>query len=214
MIKNILKLLMIILVSSPSLLHSEENKYAFAKQQDLNTGAYRGYCLISVKKSQIEIGKEFSVDICFTNIGGGDDFYNPFFDRLIPLSAMLAIYNSKMEYIGDLLFRDGGSQKTVTSTDWQFIPSGCYVGTQLIFTAGYIPGTPNVVTSNLLPPGEYYLQMIYYKTFIDVNPYRLISNPPKNEKTIIREFYKSFNRDVLFRSNSVKIILIRNEKGS
>ena len=214
MIKKIIIISIIILVSCPTLLLSEETKVAFSKQQDLNIGSYRGCALLSVKNSQIEIGQKFSVDTRFTNKSGGAYFYNPFFGRLILLSAGLAIYNSKKEYIGNLLYWERGSQKTVTSNDWQFIPGGCYVGTPLTFTAGYVPGTAHGVMSNLLPPGEYYLQMIYYKAFISSNPHRLVSNPPKDEKTIIQEFYKNFNRDELFRSNAVKIMFVKKEEDS
>ncbi len=178
-------------------------------EKKLNIGYFRGYASLSLKEAQIEIGKKFSVDIRFTNKSGGAYFYNPFFNRLIPLSAKLAIYNSKKEYIGNLLYWEGGSRKNVASNDWKFIPADSYVGTPLTFTAGYVPDTAHGVTSNLLPLGEYYLQMIYYKSFVSSNPDRLISNPPKDKKTMIREFYKNFNREELFSSNVVKIVFVK-----
>ena len=97
----------------------------------------------------------------------------------------------------------------MTSNDWCFIPSISFVGTALRLRAGSVPGTPFDVRSNRLPPGEYYLQMIYYRAFVSARPDRLRSNPPKGEKEILREFRKNFNRDELFRSNAIKILFVK-----
>jgi len=176
-----------------------------AEKHDLNAGSYKGMATIAVDKSGVTLGEKFSVDIRFFNDSGGEHFYNPFFQGLVPLPARLAIYSADHRYIGDLLYWEGGSRRTVTADDWTFVPSECCVGCSKRFTAGYVPGTAHGVTSNLLPPGDYYLQMIYFKAFVATNPARMLSNPPMDEKERLAQFEKTFDRVELFRSNVVTI---------
>ena len=53
---------------------------------------------------------------------------------------------------------------------------------------------------NWLPTGEYYIQLILYKAFLSPNPYRLLG-----EKI---DFYKTFDRAELCRSNVLKVQLV------
>ena len=178
-------------------------------EKKLDSGSFRGYATLSLKKTKVEIGKEFSIDIRFTNECGGGYFYNLFFDPRIRPPAKLAIYNSKKEYIGDILggMRSLGCRRTI-SEDWIPLPY-CYVGTHLIFKAGYVPGTAYASNYNLLPPGEYYLQMIYYESF--VSPLHvMLRNPKKYKKDIIQKYYKDFiKKKELFSSNAVKIVFTK-----
>jgi len=198
-----------ILAIAPMLLSAQEKGRAFSEQKNLDGSSCRGFASLSVKDPRLVLGTVFSADIRFTNKGGGAHFYNPFFCRLLPLPAEMAIYDGKKRYIGDLLSWQGGSRKSVASDDWRFIPSESYVGTSLSLRAGYVPNTSYGVKSNPLPPGEYYIQMVYYKAFVSSRPDRLIGNPPKQEKQLLREFRRTFSRDELFRSNAVKILFVK-----
>jgi hypothetical protein len=182
----------------------------FIDKADLKCGSFRGYATLSLSKTTFKLGERFTADLRFTNISGGDYFYNPFLNRLVPLPASLAIFDSSKKYIGDLLTWDGGSQVTVSSGDWQFIPGGCYVGTPIAYlTAGYVLGTEFGVMNHLLPPGEYYLQVIYFRAFITTNPAVQLGDPLKDRQSYQINFYKNFDRDELFRSNVVKVIFAR-----
>ena len=156
-----------------------------------------GHALLSAPAA-VKLGEKFDIDIRFYNNGGGEYFYNPFFNRLIPLPAQLAIFDSEKKYLGDLIAWQGGSQVGVSASCWTSIPSGGYVGIRLrSFTAGYIPSLP--------PPrkfgaGDYYLQMIYYKVFTLANPARTA-----DEKGAVADFYRNFDRTELFRSDIVQI---------
>jgi len=175
-------------------------------EKKLNFGSFKGYATLSLKKTKVAIGKRFSVDIRFTNECGGSYFYNLFFNPLVPPPAKLAIYNSKKEYIGDLLGEmRSPSHRGVGLEDWTLLPY-CYVGTHLMFKAGYVPETAYAYNSNLLSPGEYYLQMIYYESFIS-SLHVMLRNPKKYKKTIFQKFYKEFRKKKeLFSSNIVKVV--------
>jgi hypothetical protein len=177
-----------------------------ADKADLDSGSFRGYATLSLSQTRPRLGERFTADIRFTNRSGGDYFYNPFFNRLVPLPARLAIFDSSKKYLGDLLTWEGGSQKAVSSGDWQFIPGDCYVGTPIAdLTAGYVPGTEFGVMSHLLPPGEYHLQVIYLKAFIAANPAATVRDPSEELRFDLTDFYKNFDRGELFRSNVVKV---------
>jgi hypothetical protein len=109
----------------------------------------------------------------------------------------LALYDSNKKYVGDLVGFTGGSQVTVGSRDWVSIPSLSYVGT-----------TMNVPLSELAP-GEYFLQVIYFKSYIAMNPAVILSNPAHDEQYWLLDFYKKFDRTELFRSNPVKITITK-----
>ncbi len=162
----------------------------FHEKQPLATG----YAVLSVDKPTIKLGERFAVNIRFYNTSSGEYFFNPFFQRLIPKPAQLAIYDSNKQYVADLLTWQGGSRRSVTAGDWTFIPTDCYVGTKLTFTAGYNPAS----SSRKLPAGDYYLQMIYFKAFT-------MAPRPSDDKPVPGEFYQQFSRATLFRSNAVKI---------
>ena len=132
------------------------------EKRDLDSGSWRGSATISVDSQSVTLGEPFSVDIRFLNSGGGDEFYNPFLGGQTPLPARLAIFSSDHKYLGDLIERDEASRTALRAEDWTFVPSLCYVGCVERLTAGYIPPTAES-GSRTLPPGEYYVQMIYFK---------------------------------------------------
>jgi len=99
-----------------------------------------------------------SIDVKFFNNSGGDYFYNPFFDRLIPLPAQLAIYDNDKKYLGGSYRFEGGSQK-----EWLEQMIG------LAFSLCYVGATLNANISNSAP-GDYYVQVIFYKSLSRLHP--------------------------------------------
>ena len=174
------------------------------EKRDLDSHSSRGSATITVDQQSVALGEPFSVDVRFLNSGAGDEFYNPFLRGRTPLPAMLAIFSSDHKYLGDLITRDEVSRRTLSAEDWTFIPSLCYVGSVETLTAGYVAATTEG-GSRTLPPGEYYVQMIYFKSFLAQNPAKLERKPLEGEEKVFRQFEKSFDRAELFRSNVVKV---------
>ena len=174
------------------------------EKRDLDSGSYRGSATISADKQSVALGEPFSVDIRFLNSSGGDEFYNPFLGGQTPLPARLAIFSSDHKYLGDLIEREELARETLGAGDWTFIPSLCYVGCVERLMAGYVPATAER-GSQTLPPGEYYVQMIYFKGFLARNPTKRNRRPLEDEAKVFRQFAKNFDRAELFRSNVVKV---------
>jgi hypothetical protein len=189
-----------------------DDKVELLKQYDLNYSSHIGSALLTVETTKIEIGKKFTIEIRFVTKGVGAYYYNPFFMLFVPLPAQLAIFDSNEKYIGDLIPRGGPSRRTISSSDWFFIPGDRYVGTPFNVMAGHAPGQLGNTPDNMLLAGKYYIQMIYYENFIYSNPETLESNPPKTKEEFIQEFYKNFNRKEIFRSNILEIEFIKNSK--
>jgi hypothetical protein len=145
-------------------------------------------------------GERYAFEYTFYNTGGGYWVYNCFFNRLVALPGQLAIYDSKKEYVGDLIQFEGGSQKGLGDDDWLFLYGGSHVGTGIGFTAGYVPMTKYGSTSNLLPAGQYYVQLILYKAFLTPNLSRIVGDKP--------DFYKTFDRSEAVRSNAVRVEIV------
>src|SRR5262245_11608427 len=144
---------------------AQDQKTIFRERINLESGSYRGYAELEVKDPVLRRGREFTTQITFHNTGGGAYFFNPFFNRLIDLPAQLAIFDSQKEYIGNLLHWEGGSRRTPERNDWTYIWGG-FVGTTIERMAGYVPRTKYGSADSLLPPGTYYIQMIYYGVFL------------------------------------------------
>ena len=153
------------------------------------------------------LGEPFSVDVRFLNSGAGDEFYSPFLGGQTPLPAMLAIFSSDHKYLGNLIEREEVSRRILTAGDWTFVPSLCYVGCVEKLMAGYVPAT-TAGGSQTLPPGEYFVQMIYFKAFLAKNPVKMERRPLEDDEKVFRQFEKSFDRAELFRSNVVKVRFI------
>jgi hypothetical protein len=124
--------------------------------------------------------------------------YNWQFNRLKPLPGQLAIFDSSSKkYLGDLIAFSGGSQARVSDDDWTFLYGGAHVGTTLGFRAALVPNTKYDSPGSLLPTGEYYLQLILYRAFRSPNPQRVVGDKI--------DFYKTFDRSELCRSNVLKV---------
>lgn len=145
-------------------------------------------------------GELSNIDYTFHVTNSSYRVYNWQFMRLKPLPGQLAIYDSNKKYIGDLIAFTEGSQAGISDDDWTFLYGGARVGMALGFRAGLVPNTKFDWAGNLLPSGTYYLQLIMYKAFLSPNPFRVVG-----EKI---NFYKTFDRSELFRSNVLKVQLV------
>jgi hypothetical protein len=116
------------------------------------------------------------------------------------LPGQLAIYNSRKEYIRDLIQYERVSQRSVGDEDWVFLYGGSHIGTEIGFRAGYPPEAKYAGMSEILPSGQYYIQLILYKAFFSTNPNHL-----SGERV---DFHKSFDRSEALRSNLIKIELV------
>ncbi len=174
------------------------------KARDLDSPSYRGSATISVDKQSVPLGDPLSVDIRFLNRGADDEFYNPFLGGQTPLPARLAVFSHDHKYLGDLIERENVPRTTLRAEDWTFVPSLCYVGCVERLTAGYVPATAEGI-SQTLPPGEYYVQLIYFNAFLAANPVKLERRPLEDEVKMFLQFEKNFDRAELFRSNVVKV---------
>jgi hypothetical protein len=186
-----------LLVGSP-LSEAGQEVYRFREANPLSqTSGEMGYAKLNIDEPQLHRGERYSVEYTFYNTRGSYWLYNWAFNGLVPLPGQLAIYDSKKEYIGDLLRFVGGSRRTVGDNDWVFLHEGSHLGRRIELTAGYVPGTPYDSMRNLLPAGHYYIQLILYRAFLSPNPTHLEGDKP--------DFYKTFDRSELLRSNAIEI---------
>jgi len=183
--------------------------FPFVEKHDLDSGSFRGYSTLSVENPTVQSGKSFPIDIRFFNNSGGSYFYNPFFDGLIPLPAQLAIYDSQKIYLGDLIADEGGSQKVGSEDEWIYIPSLCYVGMKAKVSTSHLWIVSKTNSIPNVPPGEYYVQLIFYKGFVSANPAPMLFSTSQDRRRWLLDFYKNFDRTELFRSNPVKITITK-----
>jgi hypothetical protein len=174
------------------------------EKRDLDSGSFRGSATISADRESVTLGEMFSVDFRFFNRSIADEFYNPFLRGQTPLPARLAIFNSDHKYLGDLITPDEVPRQALSAQDWTFVPQLSYVGGIERLTAGYIPPSSDS-GSRMLPPGEYYVQMIYFKGFLARNPAKQERPQLEDDEKTLMRFTRSFDREELFRSNVVKV---------
>lgn len=133
----------------------------------------------------------FTADIRLYNDGGDAiSCYNLYYDPLIPMPARLALYDSQKRYVCDLLERTQGSQKSIAARDWAEVPAFCYLGRLLGASLPY-------PSYKVIPPGDYYLQVIYLP--------RLIQTFLESSKSHAFDFSEHTE---LFRSNAVPITVV------
>ena len=185
------------------------SEYPFKEKYYLNCGSFRGYATLTVPTTTVAINENFEVNFCFFNQTGGDEFYNPYFNRLLDLPVVLALYDEHKQYLGDVLVFVYGSRCMTGSLAWLYIAGNSYVGTIM-----------NVNTSKVelfkmspkkLTPGTYYLQAIYLKSFISQNYFKK-ENSGLDEKQARKKFYDNYDTRELFRSNVVKMTFTERKK--
>src|SRR5688572_23348985 len=106
-------------------------QHPFRERTDLQIGSYAGYSVVQIDQRLIVRGLPFEIQIEFHNVGEGNEFYNPFFDRTVAAPAQLAIYDSEKKYLGDLLYKEPSSNRNLDSRDWTFVPKGGFIGIKL-----------------------------------------------------------------------------------
>jgi hypothetical protein len=167
-------------------------KFQFREEYPFINGSDKGRVVLEMEERSPVRDQIYPAQYTFHVTNGSYAVYNWQFISLLPLSGQLAVYNDKKEYVGDLLHWNGGSQRTVTDSDWTFLYGGAHVGHTLGVRFGRM--------SRELPAGTYYIQLILYKAFISPNPFRMIGEPPN--------FYTTFDKDELCRSNVIKVEVI------
>jgi hypothetical protein len=182
---------------------SKTDVLPFVEKRDLDFGTSHGYATLSVEKTVISSKDDFLVEIRFFNTGEGRYFFNPFFDSLIARPAQIALYDSNHNYIGNLIESYSGSMKLTSSEDWIFIPTRASTGIEM-----QLKPTVNLRS---IPPGDYYLQVIFYEAFIASNPAESRGNVSLgNEQSRLESSVENFDRNELFRSNPVKVTITKN----
>lgn len=134
--------------------------YAEPGDSEYPSGMFNAKAMLTLDQTKIVKEGHVTINIAFQNLGAGREVYNPFLDDRLPLPAVLAVYDSNKKYIGDMLRRDVGSFWRKGNGPWVVVPTLGVIGTSVIsgFKIGNIPPTN-------LPPGTYYLQVIYVDMF-------------------------------------------------
>ncbi len=172
--------------------------YPFKGEYAFDSGGCDLAAEIAIDSPELKPGDLYSIEYTIKT-GGHCPLYNPFFNGLLPPSAHLAIYDEEKKYVMNSTRRIAGSERRPERSDWLIMHSG-FIGSKLSFPAGDsclgLPTTP-------LKEGNYYLQMIFYKSFYS-SPWEDFS-PPQDQSY----FYKHYSTAELFRSNVLKIKIVR-----
>lgn len=174
--------------------------FPYREEHDFALGSDKGQVSIKLDQTVLRRGETYRVQYTFDELNSSFAVYNWQFIRLKPLPGQLAIYDANKQYIGDLIAFSGGSQAGITDDDWTFLYGESHLGKPLGFRAGLVPNTRYDSIKNLLPTGTYYIQLIMYKAFLSPNPFRV-----EGERI---DFYKTFDRSELCRSNAIKIEIV------
>jgi hypothetical protein len=166
--------------------------FPFREEHPFAQGGDEGRAMIELKDHRLKRDATYSLEYNFYVTNGSYDVYNWQFISLLPLPGQLAVYNDKKEYVGDFLHWSGGSQRTPSDGDWTFLYGGSHVGSSLEIRFERV--------AEKLPAGTYYIQLILYQAFLSPNPRRILGEPI--------DFYKTFDRSELCRSNVIKVEII------
>ena len=177
--------------------------YLFVERHELNFNDYHGEATLSIDKSKVKAGEFLSLDLHFFNRGQEQCFFNPFFTPRKVQPATIAVYDVNHNYIGDpTLLLPMVSALTVGPSDWLYIPGGRSVGIPLSLTLRFF--------GKDLPPGDYYVQIIYFKAYAAGNPAWADGRlQGETEKSRVDWFLAHFDRSELFRSNPVKVTITK-----
>lgn len=193
-------ILLMLMFICPMLTYGQAIMYR--DKSDFADNSGKGEVIIEFDNATFRQGDIHRIKYTFRNIRGSYAVYNWQFSSLVPLPGELAIYDFNKRHIGDLISWSGGSRGLVSDDNWTFLHDGEFLGTLLQFRAGIVPHTRHRSMSDLLPPGTYYIQLILYKAFKSENPFRF-----SGDKV---DFYKTFDKSELCRSNVLKIEIIGN----
>lgn len=193
MMKFVLGLLSLLLCAQAHAEPVKNGSVDAVEWKEQSPSKFKGKSELAASNPTVEYGGFVSLAVRFSNMDDAfpaPTFLNPFLqqrDSLLP--AMLAVFDKKHKYVGDLIESAEGIMPYNTIGDWISIPAGCSIETRVNAQVGgpYL----------FVPAGTYYLQLIYNRSFITPRP--------RSEKEI-RTSKQS--RGELFRSNIVKIELV------
>lgn len=171
-----------------------EDKFAFGPQVDVKHLLLSGNATISAAKEVFRLGERIELEFRFDATSPGT-VYNPYFDSLTVQPAVLALFDSNKRYLGDLLARHHGSFRGPSASNWVNVGTGGFVGTSLVVCAGDDPG--DLDSESTLPPGKYYLQLIFNRYFVSPPPQDPVAFARKGPGNWVYEYHQ---QDI-FRSN-------------
>lgn len=170
---------------------SASDSFTFKPGYPLEMGTHKGSAILSSRSPVNNQQDVFTLDICFVNKSGGDYFFNPFFNQLLPLPAQVALFDQNGNYIKDMVDRIHGSHRVIDQNSWTWIPDDSYVG------------APLRVTFANIPDGKYSLQVIYYRRFVS----RYQTAQSLSEHAWESNDNPDFSTSELFRSNVISVIV-------
>jgi len=130
----------------------------------LAQNAVQGTATLSTQQTSLLIGQYLLLQVQFRNTGAPHDFYNATFDPNIPAPAVLAIYDAKGRYLGNLL---PAWQTAVPEPDaWVTLPTGAAVDGSISVPTDKFPENGQIQ----LRPGNYTVQLVYTQAYLAPRP--------------------------------------------
>ncbi len=163
----------------------EQDYKVLHKSYPLSNGKYKGVAILSMDVKAARVGDRFKIEITFKNTA--DQAYDVLDPHLVSRGvfvAVLAIYDAKRDYIGNLLTPVYGTSVTtdIGFSEWCRIEPCEAVYRPVYCTAGIVGGTNHIHSNVGLPPGTYYIQAVYQDRFASSCPWYQPANPcgPQN----------------------------------
>lgn len=141
--------------------------------KEVRIGSSKIWPILAPQRTRIVRGREVIVDMGFENLGNNAYFYNPFFCQDLPSAADLVVLDDRKQYLGCLAPKEILSVRHPTVRDWALIPTRGLVGTvrhyRTALTTEKSTGNDGTAMKEL-PPGDYFLQVIYHRRFVSWTP--------------------------------------------
>jgi hypothetical protein len=193
--------LMLALLTERDIPPTESNTFLYREQAVAPASVKKGEAMLSVKPLKLRAGEKVAIDITYASRSSGHQVFNPFFSANLPPPAALMVYDAEKQVIGNYLAQRGESLKSAGKDDWVYLPApNARVGTVLSQVAGQVPETQWARASRRLPPGRYYVQVVFYDGFFSFN-----NRTRPGDLEAIARFYNTFDRREALRSNVVEI---------
>jgi hypothetical protein len=128
--------------------------------------------ILSLDNPTIIDGQPIDLRVRYENLGQAGFIYNPFFNRNIPMSAAMALFDANAHYVGDFFEHDPKipftGRRIPLERDWLLLPQDSYVGGHLIEEPILCSPDPDQVGNYTMSikPGKYTVQLIFYKAFL------------------------------------------------
>lgn len=160
-------------------------------------GGVIGRATLTLRTPRVGPGATAAADLRFEYVGGGGSVFNPFFSMHWPYPGELAVYDAGKKYLVDCLPVPRSEMPAGAGSHVRLGGEGDAVSCVLKFRVASRDGRD-------LPPGKYYLQVIYYRAFTSFQPPDRTHAAPGG----LAHAYDGFDRSELFRSNVVEIELL------